>query len=115
MKSGLVKFYEDSAHCKWPKALLFQDRVKKMTLEIERALNSGKKGQKVLDIGTGTGKLLYSIKKNFPQHAYYGCDIAENTIKNNLIKKRGVHWSVQNFNNRTTYKSDYFNLVISGE
>lgn len=115
MKSGLVKFYEESAHCKWPKALLLQDRVKKMTLEIESALNIGKKGLKVLDIGTGTGELLYSIKKNFPQYAYYGCDIAKNTIKNNVIKKKGINWSAQNFNNKTSYKSNSFNLIISGE
>lgn len=115
MKSGLIKFYENSGYCKWPDSLFMHDRVKKMLLEIQLILSNKTSNKKILDIGSGTGELIYSIQKNFSTHYYYGCDIAKNIIKNNSLEKKKIKWSLQDFNNKTTYKTNSFDLVIAGE
>lgn len=115
MNPGLINFYEGSGHCKWPAVLYKHDRVKKMLLEIQNLLSSKNESQTILDIGTGTGDLIYSVRSNFRSNFYYGCDIANKVIERNASTKRGIEWSVQDFNKKTTYKKNFFDLIIAGE
>lgn len=114
MKSKLIQFYDKSAHSRWPHSLFTQDRVLKMGREISTVLSSRKK-LKILDIGTGTGEFIFSFKKNFPKHTYYGCDISKKAIETNIVKKKGIKWSVQNIDDKNSYESHFFDLVIAGE
>ena len=113
-KSPLQKFYSTKGYYRWEKGNFQHDRVKKMIEQIELVLQSKRK-LRVLDIGSGTGDLLYRLYKKYPQHEYHGCDIADTIIAKNKKDKREINWKIQDFNGRTTYANDSFDLVIAGE
>lgn len=50
-------------------------------LLVEEALKNIKKDYKVLDIGTGSGCLVLSVAKNFPQAHYTASDISTRTLQ----------------------------------
>jgi len=60
------------------------DRISSLQSEISRQLLSFfavHEATRILDIGTGTGRLLWSLSKVFPSSELHGCDLAFGMIK----------------------------------
>jgi len=60
------------------------DRISSLQSEISRQLLSFfavHEAARILDIGTGTGRLLWSLSKVFPPSELHGCDLAFGMIK----------------------------------
>lgn len=106
-------FYDKQGFYSWDHNSFSQDRVKKLTKELSDKLSSSKK-LKILDLGSGTGDFIFQIAQSFPQHEYYGCDLAKTVISQNKKNKKIINWSVQDIN-KTTYKNNFFDIVIAGE
>lgn len=106
-------FYNKQGYYAWDHQSFSQDRVKKLTSELIVVLAQNKK-LTVLDLGSGTGEWIYQIPQRFPQHSYYGCDLAGTVITQNKKNKKNIHWSVQDIQ-KTSYKDKMFDVVIAGE
>lgn len=85
MKNNI--FYNTEGFYRWNEQSFQQDRIKKLTKELERIL-SVTDGLKILDVASGTGEFIFNIYKKYPNNIYYGCDIANNVIKQNKKKKK---------------------------
>jgi ubiquinone/menaquinone biosynthesis C-methylase UbiE len=70
---------------------------------------------KLLDIGTGPGRLLLEINKNIPQLELFGLDISESMLdiaKQNLINIKAVDLQVGNIV-QTAYRDNFFDCIVS--
>ena len=78
---------------------------------IDKKLEQGK----ILDIGTGPGRLLYEINKKNPSFNLFGLDISKSMIdvaRQNLKSVKDVDLRVGNIVN-TEFQSDYFDSILS--
>ena len=78
---------------------------------IEKSITQGK----LLDIGTGPGRLLYEINKRIPQIDLHGLDISESMLrvaKQNLQKIKNVDLLVGNIV-KTEYPENHFDCIVS--
>ncbi|MBE7445766.1 MAG: class I SAM-dependent methyltransferase [Planctomycetia bacterium] len=108
------KLWEEQNYYKWSDESFFTDRIKKLVFELINHLNT-KIAKNVLDVGSGTGDLIYRLAKKYTNNSYFGCDISESVIKQNIISKPEITWSVKDLNNATDFKSDFFDIIIAGE
>lgn len=70
---------------------------------------------RILDIGTGPGRLLYEISKKNPSFNLFGIDISKSMIvvaSQNLQNVKNVDLRVGNIV-ATEYPSDYFDCIVS--
>lgn len=107
-------FYEESGSYAWDEKSFQQDRVKKLTKELVSLL-LGRTSLNVMDVGSGSGDFIDSMARNYPEHNYYGNDIAKNIVEQNKKQKISVKWDVADFNNRVNYESCHFDIIIAGE
>lgn len=107
-------FYEKSGAYTWDEQSFRQDRVRKLTAELDSLLSTTTP-LTVLDVASGSGDFIENIAKRFPQHSYYGSDIAKNVIEQNQKHKIGVKWDVADFNAVVAYDSGKFDIIIAGE
>ena len=83
--------------------------------EISSLIESNLKQGRLLDIGTGPGRLLYEINKRNPQLDLYGLDISESMLyiaKKYLQNIKNVDLRVGNIV-KTQYQANYFDCIIS--
>lgn len=83
--------------------------------EIAEFVKSRTNQGKLLDIGTGPGRLLYKINKLNPQLELYGLDISESMLeiaKRNLQEIKNVELTVGNIS-KTNYSSNLFDCIVS--
>ena len=83
--------------------------------EIASLIESELKHGKLLDIGTGPGRLLYEINKRNPQLDLYGLDISESMLfiaKQYLQNIKNVDLRAGNIV-KTEYQANYFDCIIS--
>jgi ubiquinone/menaquinone biosynthesis C-methylase UbiE len=89
--------------------------VNKSFEEISVFIGEFIKQGKLLDIGTGPGRLLYEISKRIPQIDLYGLDISESMLhvaKQNLKNIRNVDLRVGNIV-ETEYQDNFFDCIVS--
>ncbi|NLD45948.1 MAG: class I SAM-dependent methyltransferase [Clostridiaceae bacterium] len=82
-----------------------------ISLFVDSILNHGK----LLDIGTGPGRLLLEINKKIPQLDLFGLDISESMLaiaKQNLKNIKGVDLQVGNIV-QTDYQDNFFDCIVS--
>lgn len=83
--------------------------------EISSFVDNNLKQGRLLDIGTGPGRLLFEINKRNPQIELYGLDISASMLevaRKNLQKIKNVDLRVGNIV-KTEYESDYFDCIVS--
>ncbi|MGB4776156.1 MAG: peptide chain release factor N(5)-glutamine methyltransferase [Daejeonella sp.] len=81
-------------------------------------LDAGAKKIKILDIGTGSGCIPVSIKKNSPEVEITAIDISfealETAIKNAVLNKTEIHFLQDDiFNSKLNNQDSKFNIIIS--
>jgi 2-polyprenyl-3-methyl-5-hydroxy-6-metoxy-1,4-benzoquinol methylase len=113
-KRNNSKFYIEQGYYKWTLKSFEQDRVTKLLKELDNVL-SNKNNLNVLDVGSGSGELIYKLSLKYPLNNYYGNDIANNIISKNKKNKKTVKWTVEDFNNKISYKNNFFDVIIAGE
>ena len=69
-----------------------------------------KKGDRILDAGTGQGKLADSLSNK--GYKVSAIDINSNEIVTNRARKTKVFYSKQDITQRTTFPDNYFKLII---
>ena len=69
-------------------------------------------GKKVLDIGTGTGKVLVALKQKHSDGDYHGVDISESMMER-IDKSFGFELSVGNVERLDGFKDNDFDLVTA--
>lgn len=69
----------------------------------------------VLDIGCGEGALLRLLKKEYPENEYYGTDISNKATSIARQNNEDICYDTNDFNKKTSYAADLFDLVICGE
>lgn len=69
--------------------------------------------KRILDLGTGRGDFIESLKKKYPQRQYdiYGIDISENMISKAKSKGIDAKFSVGESEN-IKFENNYFDLVV---
>ena len=100
---------------KWYDNLTNVKGVKKGFEEISSLVENDLKQGKLLDIGTGPGRLLYEINKRNPQIDLYGLDISASMLyiaKQYLQNIKNVDLRVGNIV-KTEYQTNYFDCIIS--
>lgn len=115
--SGLpTGFYNTDGYYRWTESSFRQDRVQKLNKSIVNLID-GKSGLNILDIGCGTGGFTQRLAERFPSNTYYGSDVSSVVI--DINKKdaltQNIVWSVDNFNAKTNFDTDFFDVVIGGE
>jgi ubiquinone/menaquinone biosynthesis C-methylase UbiE len=83
--------------------------------EISSLIESDLKQGRLLDIGTGPGRLLYEINKRNPKIDLYGLDISESMLyiaQQYLQNIKNVDLRVGNIV-KTEYQTNYFDCIIS--
>jgi ubiquinone/menaquinone biosynthesis C-methylase UbiE len=83
--------------------------------EIAAFIGSQIKGGKLLDIGTGPGRLLLEINKSDPTTELFGLDISASMLEvaqQNLQNIHNVQLKVGNITN-TDFLADYFDCIVS--
>jgi ubiquinone/menaquinone biosynthesis C-methylase UbiE len=89
--------------------------VNKSFEEISEFLGNILKQGKLLDIGTGPGRLLFEINKRIPQIDLYGIDISASMLdvaKRNLKDIKNIDLRIGNINH-TDYPDNFFNCIVS--
>lgn len=89
--------------------------VNKGFKEIALFLEDNLKKGKLLDVGTGPGRLLYEINKNIPGIDLFGLDISASMLdvaRQNLQNVKNVDLRVGNIV-KTDYQTDYFECIVS--
>lgn len=71
-----------------------------------------KKGNKVLDVGTGTGKVLMALKKKCPKAKFYGVDINQ-CMLNRIDGSYEFNLSIMEMENLHGFKGNEFDLVTA--
>lgn len=93
---------------------LYVEPIQARIVEIARDLVSRTEGGKLLDVGTGPGRLLIEINRLTPDLELFGLDISDSMIKvarNNLQNIR-ANLRVGSIRH-TDYESDFFTAVTS--
>jgi ubiquinone/menaquinone biosynthesis C-methylase UbiE len=83
--------------------------------EISEFVRTILKQGKLLDIGTGPGRLLFEINKRVPQIDLHGIDISASMVdvaRNNLKDIKNIDLRVGNIA-QTDYPDNYFDCIIS--
>jgi ubiquinone/menaquinone biosynthesis C-methylase UbiE len=83
--------------------------------EIASFVDKNLKQGKLLDIGTGPGRLLFEINKKNPEIELYGLDISSSMIevaKQNLSNVKNVCLKVGNIL-KTEFQTGYFDCIVS--
>lgn len=70
------------------------------------------RGEKVLDLGTGTGKVLMALKMQCPEADYYGVDTAQGML-DRIDVCHGFRLSIREMEDLQGFKNNYFNLVTA--
>jgi len=70
------------------------------------------KSKKVLDIGTGTGKVLTALKKQCPETDYYGVDICQSML-DKIDVSCGFNLSIREMENLHGFQDNDFDLVTA--
>jgi ubiquinone/menaquinone biosynthesis C-methylase UbiE len=89
--------------------------VNKSFGEISEIVGNLLKQGRLLDVGTGPGRLLYEINKRNPQIDLYGLDISASMLevaKKNLINIKNVDLRTGNIIH-TDYQDDFFDCIVS--
>ncbi len=89
--------------------------VNKSFEEISVFIGNILKQGRLLDIGTGPGRLLREINKRIPQVELYGLDISPSMLdvaKQNLSNITNVDLRIGNINH-TDYHDDFFDCIVS--
>jgi ubiquinone/menaquinone biosynthesis C-methylase UbiE len=89
--------------------------VNKSFEEIAEFIRNTLKQGKILDIGTGPGRLLNVINKRIPQIDLFGLDISTSMIdlaKQNLFNIANVDLRIGNIN-QTDYQDNFFDCIVS--
>jgi methionine biosynthesis protein MetW len=77
-------------------------------LRVDKTLSVLGSGRRVLDIGCGTGVLLFQLKERFDE--IYGIDISREAVM--VARKNGVQASVVDFNLQPLpYQDEFFDIV----
>jgi ubiquinone/menaquinone biosynthesis C-methylase UbiE len=114
MSKSLVEFYDTKGFYRWTKGSFKQDRVKKMYSYCADFLKDAH-GRIVLDIGSGTGDFISLLAEKFPHNTYHGNDLSERAVGMHKDAEKNISWSVGDFNAKTAYEDNFFDLVIAGE
>jgi ubiquinone/menaquinone biosynthesis C-methylase UbiE len=89
--------------------------VNKSFEEIAKLIGNTLKHGKLLDIGTGPGRLLFEINKRIPQIDLYGIDISASMLdvaKHNLKDIKNIDLRVGNIA-QTDYPDNFFDFIVS--
>jgi len=109
----------ENSFVKFPKfaAKLYDTMMKKDAMKLQRVqiaeilthyINEGK----ILDIGTGHGRLLAEIFNKNPKIELYGLDISEKMIELARLNLYDIPVNLQQGNiTKTNFKADYFDLI----
>jgi ubiquinone/menaquinone biosynthesis C-methylase UbiE len=82
--------------------------------EISGFISNIFKQGRLLDIGTGPGRLLYEINKRIPQLELYGLDISPAMLevaKQNLVTIKNLDLRIGNINH-TDYDDNFFDCIV---
>lgn len=69
-------------------------------------------GKKILDVGTGTGKVLIALKSRWVDADYYGVDISQGML-DKIDASYDFRLSVSEAENLKEFNDDYFDLVTA--
>lgn len=67
-------------------------------------------GKKILDLGTGTGKVLKTLKASYPDGSYYGVDLSKEMM-DNIDKKYGFNLRVSKIEDLSCFENNFFDVV----
>jgi choline kinase len=70
------------------------------------------KNDRVLDVGTGTGKVLIALKNQFPEADYYGVDISRGML-DKIDESFGFNLSITKMEDLREFKDNDFDLVTA--
>jgi len=70
------------------------------------------KDKKILDLGTGTGKILMALKAKNPDNDYYGVDISKGMLSN-IDDSFGFHLSISPIEDLSTFNDNDFDLMTA--
>jgi ubiquinone/menaquinone biosynthesis C-methylase UbiE len=79
-----------------------------------QALKGGVRGDRVLDIGCGTGELAVRLRQAFPRMMVVGCDFSAGMLGRAASKGNAAHW-VQGDACRLPFRDATFDVVTSTE
>ncbi len=68
--------------------------------------------KKALDIGTGTGKVLKTLKDKYPNGNYYGIDISKEMMSK-IDPSLGFNLSVSKIENLASFEDNFFDIVTA--
>jgi len=85
-----------------------KDELLKAIVDIADDLSN----KKVLDVGTGTGKVLMALKERNPNNEYYGIDISQKML-DKIDPSYGFNLSVADMGNLDDFQENYFELVTA--
>ena len=69
-------------------------------------------GKRVLDLGTGTGKVLAEFKKQNPEGIYYGIDISDEMTRY-IDKDLGFNIQISSMENMHMFEDEFFDVVTA--
>jgi len=99
--SERAKFYND---LDW----VNRDQLLNAIVEIATDLNN----KKVLDLGTGTGKVLIALKQKYPKGRYYGVDISRDML-DKVNSSYNFNVSIGDIEKLAGFKDNDFDLVTA--
>jgi choline kinase/predicted SAM-dependent methyltransferase len=70
------------------------------------------RGKKVLDVGTGTGKVLIAFKKQQANANYYGIDVSQGML-DKIDPSYGFKLSIREMENLHGFQDEYFDMVTA--
>jgi choline kinase len=91
-------------HLKWTS----KDELLENIVDMAGDLNN----KKILDLGTGTGKILIALYKYFPAAEYYGVDISQGML-NKIDPSYKFNLSISEIENLKQFKANYFDLITA--
>ena len=100
--NNITKYYDKGIFKNWNRKI---ERKAIETISI-------KKNSKILDIGCGTGNLLYLFQEQRKNLKLYGIDISEEMLKIAKVKLKTTDLKLQSVE-QINFKSNYFDYVFS--
>lgn len=79
-----------------------------------QALKAGVRGDRLLDIGCGTGELAVRVREAFPRIMVVGCDFSAGMLGRAAAKGDAAHW-VQGDACRLPFRDGAFDVITSTE